>query len=85
MPDPVLGERSCAFLVLRHGVASPGVDGIGRHLAALGLAKFKWPERVEVIDALPLTRVGKLDKAQLRAAIRKTLEREITLSAGSSV
>jgi hypothetical protein len=39
----------------------------------LGFAKFKWPERVEVIDALPLTKVGKLDKAPLRERIRKQL------------
>ncbi len=47
---------------------------LGRHLEGLGFAKFKWPERVEVIEALPLTKVGKLDKAALRAALRERLE-----------
>ncbi|MES2537804.1 MAG: AMP-binding protein [Pseudomonadota bacterium] len=76
MPDPVLGERVCAYLVLKHGSAAPDVAGLGKHLEALGMAKFKWPERIELIDALPLTKVGKLDKAGLRTAIRETLEKE---------
>ena len=70
VPDPVLGERIGIYLVLRHGLCAPSVADLGRHLEAIGLAKFKWPERVEIIDALPLTEVGKLDKAALRLAIR---------------
>ena len=74
MPDPVLGERICVYMVVRHGKAAPTVAELGRHMEAIGLAKFKWPERVEVIDALPLTKVGKLDKAVMRADIRAKLE-----------
>jgi len=70
MPDPVLGERICIYLVLRPGHSAPGVADLGRHLEAVGLAKFKWPERVEILKALPLTEVGKLDKAALRVDIR---------------
>lgn len=76
MPDPVLGERVCAYLVLKHGRNAPTVPEIGKHLEKIGLAKFKWPERIEVIDALPLTKVGKLDKAVLRTRIKETLANE---------
>ncbi|MFI7061354.1 (2,3-dihydroxybenzoyl)adenylate synthase [Kribbella sp. NPDC050124] len=66
MPDDRLGERSCAYVV-----AGPDVDlpAVQRHLAALGVAKFKWPERVEQLDDLPRTNVGKIDKAALRTRV----------------
>jgi non-ribosomal peptide synthetase component E (peptide arylation enzyme) len=73
MPDPVLGERACAYVVIRSGQAAPDVAGLGRHLESFGMAKFKWPERIEAIEALPLTKVGKLDKAALRADIIQKL------------
>lgn len=76
MPDPVMGERVCAFIVLRGGQSAPSIADMQRHLEAIGMAKFKWPERIETIDALPLTRVGKLDKAALRTEISAVLERE---------
>lgn len=73
MPDPVLGERVCAYIVPRVSRSAPGIPDIQMHLEALGLAKFKWPERIEVVDTLPLTKIGKLDKAALRTAIAKRL------------
>jgi 2,3-dihydroxybenzoate-AMP ligase len=73
MPDPILGERVCAYLVLRTGGSAPSIVELGRHLEAQGFAKFKWPERIEVIPELPLTKVGKLDKAVLRDSIRNAL------------
>lgn len=76
MPDPVLGERVCAYIVLRYGVGAPTVADLGQHLQRQGFAKFKWPERIEIIDAIPLTRVGKLDKAPLRTAIEEKLKAE---------
>lgn len=67
MPDPRLGERSCAYLVARgHPVT---LDELRTHLAALGVAKFKWPERIEWIDELPRSNVGKVDKTTLRQRI----------------
>jgi len=35
-------------------------------MAAAGVAKFKWPERLEIMTALPVTKIGKLDKKALR-------------------
>ena len=43
------------------------------HLEALGVAKFKWPERLEWVDELPKTSVGKLDKKRLREDIARRL------------
>ncbi|HDR9872833.1 TPA: peptide arylation enzyme [Burkholderia cenocepacia] len=74
MPDPLLGERVCAYVVVRSGHQVPTVADIQVHLGELGLAKFKWPERVLSIDSLPQTKVGKLDKAALRADIAKRID-----------
>lgn len=74
MPDPVLGERVCAYVVLRGGHVTPSLSELQVHMTALGLAKFKWPERIETVEALPLTKVGKLDKAALRTDIARRLE-----------
>jgi 2,3-dihydroxybenzoate-AMP ligase len=69
MPDPRLGERTCAYLVARDQPVS--LDGIRTHLAALGVAKFKWPERLEWIDKLPRSDIGKVDKKALRQRIAR--------------
>ncbi|TWF75181.1 2,3-dihydroxybenzoate-AMP ligase [Pseudonocardia hierapolitana] len=71
MPDPVLGERACAFLILEPGAAPPTVAGIGEFLRGQGLAKYKWPERLEIVDELPLTSVGKVSKKELRERLAR--------------
>ena len=76
MPDRYLGERACAFVIVRSGWACPTVSDLGTFLSGRGLAKFKLPERIERLDAFPVTRVGKLDKAALRKAIAEMMEAE---------
>lgn len=76
MPDPVLGERICAYLVVAEGAEEPTTDSISRFLLERGLAKFKLPERVEMLDAFPLTNVGKVSKKDLRADIEKKIKEE---------
>ena len=76
MPDPRLGERGCAYVVPRDPQHPPALAGICDYLEAEGLAKYKWPERLELIDALPRTQVGKIAKAILRADIAAKLEHE---------
>ncbi|MFB2551351.1 AMP-binding protein [Ensifer soli] len=76
MPDPIMGERACAFLVLKPGARAPDIAELGAFLLSHGLATFKRPERIEVIDQQPVTGVGKLDRAALRARIAETLSRE---------
>ncbi|KRB04177.1 2,3-dihydroxybenzoate-AMP ligase [Lysobacter sp. Root690] len=70
MPDRWLGEKSCAFVVLRPSAAdaSPIVPrDLQRFLRERGIAAYKIPDRVELVDALPYTAVGKADKKALRA------------------
>ncbi|MGC3985613.1 MAG: AMP-binding protein [Pseudorhodoferax sp.] len=76
MPDPAFGERVCAFMVLKPGATAPTVKELGEFLQAQGLAKFKWPERVEVVSEFPLTKTGKLSKPLLKQAITQTLAAE---------
>ncbi|GAA1619160.1 AMP-binding protein [Kribbella sancticallisti] len=70
MPDPRLGERSCAYVVAGAPVDLPLVR---HYLDSLGVAKFKWPERVEQVGELPRTNVGKVDKALLRDRVAAVL------------
>ena len=67
-PDPVMGERVCAVVIVHNG-ASVALDDVRAHLLAAGLARFKLPERLEVADQLPRTASGKVQKAALRAAL----------------
>lgn len=67
MPDPFYGEKGCIFVVPRPGRPAPDVQDLAQFLVGQGLAKYKCPERVEVLDAFPVTRVGKVDKVALRA------------------
>jgi 2,3-dihydroxybenzoate-AMP ligase len=71
MPDQRLGERACAYLVAR---AEPvPLASIQAHLSALGVAKFKWPERLEWVAEMPKTPIGKIDKKALHADITAKL------------
>jgi len=65
MPHPVLGEQICAYLVLRAG-ETVDLAQLSAYLEERGVARFKWPERIEVVEALPVTNVGKVDKKKLR-------------------
>jgi 2,3-dihydroxybenzoate-AMP ligase len=64
-PDAELGERVCVFVVPEPGAAVT-LDAIRNGMAASGVARFKWPERLELAAELPVTKVGKLDKKALR-------------------
>jgi non-ribosomal peptide synthetase component E (peptide arylation enzyme) len=75
-PCPIFDERMCAAMVLREGFSAPSVAELGAFLQDYGLAKFKWPERIEVLDAFPLTASGKLSKEKLREQVKANVERE---------
>jgi 2,3-dihydroxybenzoate-AMP ligase len=64
-PDAELGERVCLFVVPRPG-SDITLDAIRDGMATAGVARFKWPERLEIVAELPVTKVGKLDKKALR-------------------
>ena len=76
MPDPVYGERSCAFVIPARDVAAPTVKDLGAFLEGAGLAKFKWPERIELVTEFPTTSSGKLSKPRLREMISAILQVE---------
>lgn len=76
MPDKVYGEKACAYVIMRPGQPLPGVPELGAFLKTQGLASFKLPERVEGIEAFPVTGPGKVDKAALRAMITDKLRAE---------
>lgn len=61
--DPLMGEKSCAFIVARQAVRP---STLRQHLLALGVAEYKLPDRFRFIDTMPLTPVGKIDKRRLR-------------------
>lgn len=66
MADRVLGEKACAYLVMEPDAEPLTVETLGEFLLTYGLAKYKLPERVELVNALPLTNVGKVSKKSLR-------------------
>lgn len=66
LPDPLTGERACAVVLLRDGVALALAE-LSEFLLAGGLAKQKLPEQLEIADALPRTDSGKIHRAALRA------------------
>ena len=64
-PDKRMGERSCAFIVLKE----PGtftMDDLREWMTQSGAAKQYWPEALEVVTALPRTATGKVQKFTLR-------------------
>ncbi|MFP1766410.1 (2,3-dihydroxybenzoyl)adenylate synthase [Lonsdalea quercina] len=63
VPDALMGEKSCAFIVARQALKPVELR---RHLRQLGIADYKLPDRVATLSALPETPVGKIDKKRLR-------------------
>jgi 2,3-dihydroxybenzoate-AMP ligase len=80
MPDPELGERVCVYAALRCG-ATLTLDQLRASMEEVGVARYKLPARLVVVDALPVTGVGKIDKKALRADIAQRLATETTASA----
>jgi 2,3-dihydroxybenzoate-AMP ligase/mycobactin salicyl-AMP ligase len=73
MPDQVLGERICAYVVLKPG-ASSTFEEIIAFLKTNGASVQQLPERVEFVSDLPVTKVGKVDKKALREDIKQRIE-----------
>ncbi len=64
-PDEILGEKACAVIVPRPGEV-PTLEEIIAYLRDLGIATFKLPERLEIVESLPRNPVGKVLKRDLR-------------------
>jgi cyclohexanecarboxylate-CoA ligase len=71
-PDAVLGERACVFVQAAPGAARTTLEAIMRELDRAGVAKFKWPERLELIEAMPLTPTQKVMRGRLREQLRQS-------------
>jgi len=78
MPDAVMGERSCAFVTLRSG-ESLSLAELTSFLQGKQIAKFKLPERLEIMDSLPLSGMGKVSKKDLREIISAKLKTEVVV------
>lgn len=69
-PDARLVQRGCVFVVPAPGEAVT-LELLTRHLEKRGLAKYKWPESLEVVDSLPMTPTGKIMRYALRERAAK--------------
>ena len=75
MPDPILGEKVCIFVTLKKG-GPVSFEEILSYLRERKISVLYLPERMEVIEEMPLTNVGKVDKMRLREVIKGKLTNE---------
>ena len=66
LPDPKTGERACAVVTLVDGVESLSLVDLAEHCRALGLARQKVPEQLEIVDEVPRNAMGKIQKPALK-------------------
>jgi 2,3-dihydroxybenzoate-AMP ligase/pristinamycin I synthetase-1 len=74
MPDEVLGEKICAYVIPDD--TAPTRVQLRTSFRTKGIAEFKMPDRVEIVDAFPVTGLGKVDKSALRKDIAAKLEEQ---------
>ncbi|MBV7484860.1 AMP-binding protein [Bordetella sp. BOR01] len=75
VPDPRLGERCCAVVICRDG-ATLDLEALRMFLGTRGVARQYWPERLHVVQTLPRSANGKVQKVALRAALAAEPQRE---------
>jgi non-ribosomal peptide synthetase component E (peptide arylation enzyme) len=68
VPDEVFGERACLCVTLAPG-ATLDLAGATSWLQEQGVAKMRWPERLEILDAMPMTPTRKIIKGELAKSI----------------
>jgi 2,3-dihydroxybenzoate-AMP ligase len=81
MPNPILGERTCAFVIPQPG-ATLTLSELNAFLLDKGIAKFKLPERLELVEDFPLSKFGKVSKHVLAQQITDKLAAERQGEAG---
>jgi 2,3-dihydroxybenzoate-AMP ligase len=72
MPDPLMGEKMCAFVILKPG-AKLALPELVEFLKAQEIARFKMPERLEVVNDFPVSTFGKVSKKALGEMIAARL------------
>lgn len=70
VPDAIMGEKTCIFVVPKDKAQPPTLEDIVGHLKHIGVAAYKLPEHIEYLDIIPRNPVGKILKAQLRKHVR---------------
>jgi non-ribosomal peptide synthetase component E (peptide arylation enzyme) len=75
MPDPVMSERACAFVTLKKGGEFTFEDMVD-YLKSKKIAMFKIPERLEIIESMPLAGAAKIDKKELTRLVTEKLKAE---------
>jgi len=73
MPDPVLGEKMCAYVILRRGVPGLTLPQLVDFLLQQEMAKHKLPERLEIVPEFPLSPFGKVSKKALTERIANVI------------
>jgi acyl-CoA synthetase (AMP-forming)/AMP-acid ligase II len=73
LPDERTGERVCAVVELVPGAPAPTLAALGEFLGGAGLRTIAWPEQLEVVEALPRTVAGKIDKRRLQERFAPTV------------
>lgn len=76
MPDDRLGERSCAYVVLKPPHHSLSLESVVAFFSRKRVAKYKYPEHIVIVETLPRTASGKVQKYQLRQDIIQRLSVE---------
>ncbi len=76
IPDKVMGERACVFVVLKNKKDEISLEELGSFLKGKGLSAYKIPERIEFIDSMPLVSDTKIDKKVLKIMVDEKLAHE---------
>ena len=76
MPDQIMGEKACAFVIPVAGSEAITFEEMVEYLKSKKLAMYKLPERLEIVDAFPLAGGSKINKVELRRMIAEKLKDE---------
>lgn len=76
IPDPRLQEKACAVIVMKPGKPPLGLSFVQEFLTQKGVAKQYWPEHIEIVEELPRTPSGKIQKFRLREMINQRVNEQ---------
>ena len=82
MPDERLGERSCAYVVLNNPEKGLTLDSVKAFFSYMNVAKYKYPERVEILEKMPKNESCKIKKFVLREDIKNKLKEKEVIHVG---
>jgi len=74
-PDERLGERVCAFVVPKPG-ESITLEEVKELMKGSGVAIYKWPEKLVIVDQIPRNPLGKVQKSLLKEILLRELKEQ---------